>query len=316
MKWLVVLLGILCSTQMYANENINARQLLKDMSLAVQERNFDASFVVVKGKGMEPYRWLHGQVEQTDLEILTLLNGAGLEVVRVDDVVTYFEPQTEPYSLSTDVIDGPIPEALLRDIGALDHSYDFVLGGKERIAGRPAQLIRLVAKDETKYNYWLWVDLQSALLLKAAYVNQRAEVLEQLQLTHISVTEKPASQLLDLKEKKLPTPVTATADITHVKQQNNWQIGWLPNGFQLLKSDRHKLDLNNELADYFLYSDGLVEVSVFVQRPLTGQRASGALTSGATTVYVHNAGAFDVSVVGKVPVETAKSIAESVKRSL
>ncbi|MCG7548276.1 MULTISPECIES: MucB/RseB C-terminal domain-containing protein [Pseudoalteromonas] len=316
MKWLAVVLSVVLSTQIFANETINARQLLKDMSSAVQERNFDASFVVVKGKGMEPYRWLHGQVEQTDLEILTLLNGAGLEVVRVDDVVTYFEPQTEPYSLSTDVIAGPIPEVLLRDISTLDSSYEFVLGGKERIAGRPAQLVRLVAKDESKFNYWLWVDLQSALLLKAAYVNQDSEVLEQLQLTHISVTERPASQLLELKEKTLPTPIAALSDDGPVKQQNNWQIGWLPNGFKLLKADRHKLDLNNELADYFLYSDGLVEVSVFVQRPLTGQRASGALTSGATTVYVHNAGAFDVSVVGKIPVETAKNIAESVKRSL
>nr|WP_247687274.1 MucB/RseB C-terminal domain-containing protein [Pseudoalteromonas luteoviolacea] len=315
-KWLAVVLSVVLSTQVFANETINARQLLKDMSSAVQERNFDASFVVVKGKGMEPYRWLHGQVEQTDLEILTLLNGAGLEVVRVDDVVTYFEPQTEPYSLSTDVIAGPIPEVLLRDISTLDSSYEFVLGGKERIAGRPAQLVRLVAKDESKFNYWLWVDLQSALLLKAAYVNQDSEVLEQLQLTHISVTERPASQLLELKEKTLPTPIAALSDDGPVKQQNNWQIGWLPSGFKLLKADRHKLDLNNELADYFLYSDGLVEVSVFVQRPLTGQRASGALTSGATTVYVHNAGAFDVSVVGKIPVETAKIIAESVKRSL
>ncbi|KZN67021.1 MucB/RseB C-terminal domain-containing protein [Pseudoalteromonas luteoviolacea] len=316
MKWLSVVLSLFLTTQIYANETVNARQLLKDMSLAVQERNFDASFVVVKGKGMEPYRWIHGQVEQTDLEILTLLNGAGLEVVRVDDVVTYFEPQTDPYSVNTDAIAGPIPEVLLRDIDALNESYEFVLGGKERIAGRPAQLVRLVAKDENKYNYWLWVDLQSALLLKAAYVNQRSEVLEQLQLTHISVTEKPASQLLELHEREFPQPSSSKELQAKAKQQNNWQIAWLPKGFKLLKSDRHKLDLNNELADYFLYSDGLVEISVFVQRPLSGQRASGALTSGATTVYVHNAGAFDVSVVGKVPVDTAKAIAESVKRPL
>ncbi|KZN37768.1 MucB/RseB C-terminal domain-containing protein [Pseudoalteromonas luteoviolacea] len=316
MKWLSVVLSLFVTAQVYANETINARQLLKDMSLAVQERNFDASFVVVKGKGMEPYRWIHGQVEQTDLEILTLLNGAGLEVVRVDDVVTYFEPQTDPYSVNTDAIAGPIPEVLLRNIDALNESYEFVLGGKERIAGRPAQLVRLVAKDENKYNYWLWVDLQSALLLKAAYVNQRSEVLEQLQLTHISVTEQPANQLLELHERTFPKPAPSKELKAQAKQQNNWQIAWLPKGFKLLKSDRHKLDLNNELADYFLFSDGLVEVSVFVQRPLTGQRASGALTSGATTVYVHNAGAYDVSVVGKVPVDTAKSIAESVKRAL
>ena len=84
----------------------------------------------------------------------------------------------------------------------------------------------------------------------------------------------------------------------------------------MLKSDRHKLDLNNELTDYYLYSDGFVEISVFVQRPLPGRRPSGALSSGATTVYVHNSGSFDVSVVGNIPAMTAKAIAESVARPL
>ncbi|TMO33281.1 anti-sigma E factor, partial [Pseudoalteromonas sp. S4488] len=43
-------------------------------------------------------------------------------------------------------------------------------------------------------------------------------------------------------------------------------------------------------------------------------RASGAFTSGATTVYVHNGGSFDVSVVGIIPSMTAKGLAESVAR--
>ena len=64
-------------------------------------------------------------------------------------------------------------------------------------------------------------------------------------------------------------------------------------GFELLKADRHKLNMNNELADTF-YSDGLVDVSVFVQRPLASH-PSGALTSGATTcIFIMP---FDVSVL-------------------
>ena len=55
---------------------------------------------------------------------------------------------------------------------------------------------------------------------------------------------------------------------------------------------------------------------MFVQRPLPGRRPSGALSSGATTIYVHNAGSFDVSVVGNIPATTAKAIAESVARPL
>ncbi|MBH0033828.1 MucB/RseB C-terminal domain-containing protein [Pseudoalteromonas sp. NZS71_1] len=316
MKVITFVLSLVVSFNAFANDTNPAKDLLLKMANAVHTRNFDASFVVVKGKTMEPYRWVHALQGDTELEHLSLLNGAGLEMVRIDNQVTYFEPQSEPYSLKTDSIAGPIPEVLFKDIDRLSAHYDFVLGGKGRIAGRAAQLVRIESKDEYKYNYWIWLDMESSLLLKAAYVNYEGEALEQLQLTHISVTEQPAGMLLEVLNRNFPTPLPNDALINEDSTATNWQISWLPDGFELLKSDRHKLDLNNELTDYYLFSDGFVEISVFIQRPLPGKRLSGALTSGATTVYVHNGGNFDVSVVGNVPSMTAKAIAESVTRAL
>ncbi|WP_165727559.1 MucB/RseB C-terminal domain-containing protein [Pseudoalteromonas sp. 31A1] len=316
MKVITFVLSLVVSFNAFANDTNPAKDLLLKMANAVHTRNFDASFVVVKGKTMEPYRWVHALQGDTELEHLSLLNGAGLEMVRIDNQVTYFEPQSEPYSLKTDSIAGPIPEVLFKDIDRLSAHYDFVLGGKGRIAGRAAQLVRIESKDEYKYNYWIWLDMESSLLLKAAYVNHEGEALEQLQLTHISVTEQPAGMLLEVLNRNFPTPLPNDALINEDSTATNWQISWLPDGFELLKSDRHKLDLNNELTDYYLFTDGFVEISVFIQRPLPGKRLSGALTSGATTVYVHNGGNFDVSVVGNVPSMTAKAIAESVTRAL
>ena len=316
MKVITFVLSLVLSFTAVANDINPAKTLLLEMANAVHNRNFDASFVVVKGKSMEPYRWVHAKQGEIELEHLSLLNGAGLEMIRVNDQVTYFEPQSEPYSLKTDSIAGPIPEVLFKDIQRLSEHYDFVLGGKGRIAGRAAQLVRIESKDEHKYNYWIWLDMESALLLKAAYVNHQGEALEQLQLTHISVTEQPAPMLLEVLNRNFPTPLPENELEGVDNSSTNWKISWLPAGFELLKSDRHKLDLNNELTDYYLYSDGFVEVSVFIQRPLPGKRLSGALTSGATTVYVHNGGNFDVSVVGNVPSLTAKAIAESVTRAL
>ena len=316
MKVITFVLSLVLSFTAVANDSNPAKTLLLEMANAVHNRNFDASFVVVKGKSMEPYRWVHAKQGEIELEHLSLLNGAGLEMIRVNDQVTYFEPQSEPYSLKTDSIAGPIPEVLFKDIQRLSEHYDFVLGGKGRIAGRAAQLVRIESKDEHKYNYWIWLDMESALLLKAAYVNHQGEALEQLQLTHISVTEQPAPMLLEVLNRNFPTPLPENELEGVDSSSTNWKISWLPAGFELLKSDRYKLDLNNELTDYYLYSDGFVEVSVFIQRPLPGKRLSGALTSGATTVYVHNGGNFDVSVVGNVPSLTAKAIAESVTRAL
>ncbi len=316
MKSLVLLLALLLPLAAQAQDEISAKQWLAGMANAVHQRNFDASFVVVKGNSMEPYRWLHGRDGAVELEHLSLLNGAGLEVVRVDDQVTYYEPQTKPYSLRSLSIAGPIPEILFSDVEQLEKQYNFVLGGKGRIAGRAAQLVRIESLDEYKYNYWIWLDIESSLLLKSAYVDHQGEIQEQLQLTHISVTESPLPQLLEMRKRDFPKPLEIAAEKKPERADGDWQIGWLPKGFELLKSDRHKLDLNNELADYYLFSDGFVELSVFVQRPLPGKRRSGALSSGATTVYIHNGGSFDVSVVGNIPPLTAKAIAESVHRPL
>ena len=179
MKVITFVLSLVLSFTAVANDTNPAKTLLLEMANAVHNRNFDASFVVVKGKSMEPYRWVHAKQGETELEHLSLLNGAGLEMIRVNDQVTYFEPQSEPYSLKTDSIAGPIPEVLFKDIQRLSEHYDFVLGGKGRIAGRAAQLVRIESKDEHKYNYWIWLDMESALLLKAAYVNHQGEALEQ-----------------------------------------------------------------------------------------------------------------------------------------
>ncbi|WP_105190577.1 MucB/RseB C-terminal domain-containing protein [Pseudoalteromonas sp. T1lg48] len=313
MKYLYVVLLSLWLFPAQAMSEMTAKQWLDNMASAVKQRNFVASFVVVKDRAMEPYRWSHGIHEGQELELLTLLNGAGLEMVRVDDRVTYYEPQAQPYSVKTSAISGPIPEVLFGNVEQLAQNYNFVLGNKGRIAGRPAQLLRIEAKDQDKYSYWVWLDTETSLLLKSAYVNNQGEFLEQLQLSHINVSETPAPELLEISRREFPAPLPRNEEPS---DQGSWQIGWLPQGFELLKSDRHKLNLNNELADYYLYSDGLVEVSVFVQRPLAGQRPSGSLTSGATTIYIHNAGAFDVSVIGNIPVSTAKNIAESVQRPL
>ncbi len=311
MRWLLGLVVMLCIAPINAQEQ-NAEQLLSSMADTVKKSNFEASFVVAKGRSIDPYLWRHANVDGKELEHLSLLNGAGVEMVRVDNVVTYFEPQSQPYSLKNESVSGPIPSILFSDISALSPHYHFVLGGKSRISGRPAQLIRIESKEQQKFNYWVWLDSESSLPLKAAYVNTDGEVIEQLQLTNVSFTPVPSEELIAMSKKSFPAPVPS---LKKTEKVGGWDIAWLPPGFKLVKSDRQTLSLNGELADYYLFSDGLVEVSVFIQRPLGGQQRSKALSSGATTVFIHQAAGYEVSVVGKIPAMTSKKIAESVYRA-
>ena len=313
MRLFVVLAWLVVALPSFAAEPNEAKQLLLDMAKTVKQSNFNASFVVVKGRNnIEPYAWRHSNFNGTELEHLSLLDGAGVEMFRVGNVVTYFEPQNNPYSLYSASLAGPIPSIIFNDITELESSYHFALGGKSRISGRVAQLVRIEAKDQSKFSYWLWLDGQSYLPLKAAYVSASGEIVEQLQMTNVSFTEQPSQELIEMSQQNLPAPVAAAPEEQSIA---TWQVGGLPEGFKLVKSERQTLNLNGELADYYLFSDGLVEVSVFIQRPLANNGRSKALSAGATTVFIHQAAGYEVSVIGKLPPMTAKSVAESVQRA-
>lgn len=261
---------------------ITAQQWLERMSFAMRNLNFSTSFVVVKENRAEPYRWFHGVEDGNELEVLVLLNGPRFEVVRKQNVVSYFEPNKPAYSVAGKTISGPIPAAFSDGIEALQVSYNFVSVGRSRILGRPARLIRLVAKDAHRYGYWLWLDEQSGLLLKAALINRQGNFLEQLQFTHLDITKTPADALVQLKQSKMP----AVIDVPKAQQnaQFDWRATWLPAGFEVKNSNRHRVGSSEQDADFISFNDGLVDVSIYVSKVKQKSRAIEATQEGATTL--------------------------------
>lgn len=286
----------------------SALQWMQRLSHALRNLNFDTSFVVVRNNRAEPYRWVHGIENQQELELLTLLNGPRKESIRVDDTVSYFDSATLPYTVNADVITGPIPIAFSGDIEKLQQSYDFVGVGKSRILGRPAQLIRLESKDKQRFGYWLWLDIQSGLLLKAALISRDGELLEQIQFTHLAITEHPSELLKQLLTTSLPSPVSN--DISPINLP--WSVSWLPQGFELVKSNRHTLNSIGEEVESLIYNDGLVDVSVYVSKTTAPNRPASVNQTGATVLLSQLRDGYEINVVGQIPANTALAIAESV----
>jgi sigma-E factor negative regulatory protein RseB len=102
--------------------------------------NYEVSFVLnIPGKDTQPFLWRHAKMDDgTQIEQLSLLNGPGFENIRVNDVVSVFQPGYPPYSMYGNAIDGPIPYALLHEPEQLQMSYQFLLVGRNRISGRSA----------------------------------------------------------------------------------------------------------------------------------------------------------------------------------
>ena len=305
-----------------AADTEQAKESLERLSQSLRQLNFNTSFVVVKNNQAEPYHWLHGIVkaeiednktlnnDEVELEILALLNGPRRDILRINNTVSYIEPEYAPYSISSEQISGPIPTVFGRDISILENNYHFVSVGKNRVLGRAAQLIRIVPIDSHRFGYWVWLDQQSGLLLKLAVITRKGKLLEQIQFTHLEITDSISENLKQLKATELPKVIDLT--VTQTDTNLAWQVNWLPNGFEPIKSDRHRMNTSKQAVEFMLFNDGLVDISVYVSPSKVKQRAVEFANDGATLVLNQVINNIEISVVGKIPLETAKKIVNSV----
>lgn len=291
----------------------------KRLSSALRELNFSTSFVVVKNNQAEPYHWLHGITEGTksdnpvELEILALLNGPRRDILRIGNTVSYIEPEFVPYSIRSSYITGPIPNVFSQDISVLENNYHFVSVGRSRVLGRVAQLIRIVPKDTHRFGYWVWLDQQSNLLLKLAIITRKGQLLEQIQFTHLEITDDLSEHLKHLQSTDLPKIIDVTTKQKEIELA--WKVNWLPNGFKQIKSNRHRINASKQAVEFMLFNDGLVDISVYVNPNPSkdNQRIIGFANDGATLLFNQVINNVEVSIVGKIPLVTAKKIVNSIR---
>ncbi|MBA6233297.1 MULTISPECIES: MucB/RseB C-terminal domain-containing protein [unclassified Colwellia] len=306
-----VLLLLSISFSAVGEESEPAKAWLERLSNALNKLNFSTSFVVVKNNQAQPYHWFHGVDDTgTELEILSLLNGPRRDILRKGNTVSYIEPELPPYSVTSQQISGPIPAILAGDISQLENIYDFISVGRSRVLGRPAQLIRIEAKNAHRYAYWLWLDQQSSMLLKLSIVTKQGQQLEQIQFTHLEITDKPSESVLQLNDTELPVLVDIPQE--YQQQELQWNVNWLPEGFTQINTNRHKISLTKQPVEFMLLSDGLVDISIYVNGSQEKQRNADFAMDGATLALNQVNEGIEVSVVGKIPSTTAKAIADSI----
>ena len=291
-----------------------ANQWLAKMSQAVSSLNYSVSFVLLKpGIDSQPYQWRHGITATGEqMEELNLLNGPGRKVLRVNNKVGYFEPNVPPYSLESSSINGPFPINLLRQPERLADGYDVMLMGTSRVSGKAAQQIKMVSKDKTRYGLNLWLDQTTGMILKMNMFNLKNQLLEQIQVTKLEVTEQPDAFFEQVSATMLPAVVPINDKGI---QPSPWKINYLPTGMQITKRQKRRLSSNGALVDYIMLSDGLVDVSLYISSILSNQSSNKVVgVSQTDTVYTLQNGPWSVTVIGKIPPSTADAIASSIQR--
>ncbi len=300
------------STNSYSSDS--AQAWLAKMSDAVKSLNYSISFILLKpGVDSQPYIWRHGVSEDgIEMEQLNLLNGPGREVVRIGNKVSYFEPNVPPYSLQSSIINGPFPGEFLQRPEKLMLGYEFIMVGRSRISGRAAQQIRIISKDKSRFGLNVWLDQETGLLLKMNMFGQEAQLLEQIQVTGLQVTKEPDPFFAKIESGMLPEVVSFSPSTA---LNSPWTINYLPKGMTIVKRDLRRLSGSGEMVEYIMLSDGLVDVSVYLQERENNKPQNNLVgTVQSDTLLTIEHGELNITIIGKIPAATANSIAKSIQR--
>jgi len=187
--------------------------------------------------------------------------------------------------------------------------YRFSVTEGERVAGRNAVRIKIDPRDMYRFGYIMTLDRETGLLLKAQTFNHGHRTLETMQFAHLSYTDPvPAASALDvIHDARHPASKSPS---TQYSVARAWSVGWLPRGFMATDSP---LGTSGRRS----YTDGLAVFSIFLEdldneiRPGEGQ-----VKKGGTITYTRGMRLAGqpvlVTVIGEVPVNTARMVADSV----
>lgn len=314
MKWLF---GICCIVALSILQPAHADEsgwaLYNKVQQSVRQHNFDVSFVVLKGGQAETYRWLHGRDGEAEIEHVIPMFADGVDIVRRNQQVYYLLAERPSLITHSNSIK-ELPALLFENPARVRKLYDAVAGSSSMMDGRSAQLLRLSAIADDRYHYWLWIDVETGFPLRIdtlaeQHLSSQNRALEIWQVTHLRITPEMPDNLQQLMTIDLPQASAVEKQAPQLEQQH--QLSWLPSGFQIVPEPLQVPQLEPEVLSYWLLSDGLHQVSVFVQR--SHRLPTQAYRDGAVTIYVQSDPQLDVTVIGPISVDTAQRLAAAVR---
>lgn len=224
--------------------------------------------------------------------------------------ISYFEPGLDPFTLNGDYIVDSLPSLVYSDFKRLASYYDFISVGRTRIADRLCDVVRVVARDGTRYSYIAWLDAETKLPLRVDLLDRDGETLEQFRVVSFNVGDNVSASMETLSKANLPPQLSVPEGGN--KANFNWAPTWLPQGVAEVSSSQRRLPTFDGPVESRLYSDGLFSFSININRA-TANSSDQLLRTGRRTVATTVRDNAEITIVGELPPQTAKRISDSIK---
>ena len=265
------------------------------------------------------FRVVHMVIDEIERERIVHLNGPVREILRTGDEVAYIlRPGDELLDLESAIPNSGYPRTFARRFEDIADHYEIAASDGERVAGRAAIQVHVTPRDADRLGYRLWLDEETGLLLRSELRDPSRANLEIFQFTSLQVGDDVDAKDLEAAPEGPLVRHVAPATATDTPTEPTWRAGWVPAGFELTSANIDRRSDDARDVSMLTFSDGITAFSVFVEAMPEVGAGRVVSRSGATVALTHLAasegGDHLVTVVGEVPVGTARRIAANVDR--
>jgi sigma-E factor negative regulatory protein RseB len=265
--------------------------LLQRMQQNVHSLTYEGDFVYQFGDVLNAMHIAHSWQNGFEREQLTTLTGVEREIVRQNP------GQTD--STGTRVTKRLLKAPTLMTFSPqnLDGIYNFKVLGDDRVAARETTVIAVLPVDDYRYGHRLYLDKETALPLRREVLNKQGKPVSQQMFTAVSISADAAD-----------APAVDDAG-SEIKYQGPWRFTDLPKGFVMKVYTQGRTN-NGHASDHFVFSDGIVRISLFIEDKSTaklGYRSS----AGPVGILGSEVDGHRITIVGEAPVETLKHFLKS-----
>lgn len=299
-----------------ADTSDNARQWLDRMTQAIKTLNYEGTFVYIHDNQLEAMHIIHSNNEHGEQERLLSLAGSAREIIRDNDLLTCILPDASAVVVEKSRPKEYLPTGLHKITQSLKQYYEFSVVGDDRMAGRDAIIVQVQPRDPYRYGYGLWIDQQTAMLLKSDLLDEAGDAVEQVMFTNINIGAA-------IDAGRLKPTIDANGfkwfreDKTNDRAEESksgWYVDKLPDGFKMGMKKKHGMPMNEMPLEHLMYTDGLSSVSVFIEKAEKGRpMLKGLSNMGAVNAYGTEVDGYHVTVVGEVPRPAVKMIGDHVR---
>jgi sigma-E factor negative regulatory protein RseB len=192
-------------------------------------------------------------------------------------------------------------------------AYTISVQASDRVAGRSTTLLAIDPEDSLRFKHRLWLDTETGMPLRTQLVDGNDTVLSEIRFAVIDLDAEFETD--DFQSEHAIDGyrwIERRKDVNTVAE-TDWDSDALPVGFERVSVHDEMLRGSDVPATHILYSDGLSNVSVFIE-PAAGRSSTTRSRIGGANSFSTTRSGFRITAVGEVPVETAERIALSMRR--